>query len=198
MDFNEGDKVVVRRNGAKGVVSYAEDGYYAVGMDNGVELEFEDPTLLQLASEYEEERISQCLLNGKSSILANMGATDLPLSNVDPKDFKGMPQRLLPQRGDRKLAGEVIKMIGQIMPAFLDAAVIHDEKFQKLDNYDKVIVLSEMVHTPMVVFMGAAEMGDMGTMEEVLKKSVLNNIFSGSDFVGKMLVGKAKKTLGEL
>ncbi len=191
MSFNEGDKVVVRRNGAKGVVSYAEDGYYAVDMDNGVELEFEDPTLLQLASEYEAER------NGKSSILANIGATDLPLSKVDLKDFKGMPS-YVPKKGDRKLAGEVIKMIGQIMPEFLDAAVIHDEKFQKLDNYDKVTILSEMVHTPMVVFMGAAEMGGMGMMEAVLRKSMLNNLFSGSDLVGKMLVGKAKKTLGEL
>lgn len=50
--FKEEDRVVVIRTGAAGFVTYAEDGYYVVELDNGAEQEFENAALLIAEDDY--------------------------------------------------------------------------------------------------------------------------------------------------
>jgi len=50
--FKEEDRVVVIRTGAAGFITYAEDGYYVVELDNGAEQEFENAGLLIAEDDY--------------------------------------------------------------------------------------------------------------------------------------------------
>lgn len=185
--FKVGDEVRIRSNGAKGVVGYAEDGYFCVDLDNGAEMDFEDESLLQLAVDYDAE------WNLKSAILVRRGAVNLSMSKADPADFKGLPY--IPHKGDRRLATEVIRIINKIAPAILDAAAVNNDNFHQLDDVEKVKHIAKITGTPMIVFMGAGEMGDRGMMEAVIRKTLLVNITERTDLVCDMILGRVKREI---
>jgi len=178
--FNEGDRVRIRNNGAGGTVMYAEDGYYSVELDTGAEMDFENTSLLMTEYEYVEERKSLVKSNKSKGI--SLTAANMPY---------------IPRRGDRQLATKVINMIKQIYPVLLDAMLVKNNKFNTLDDFDKVKTLSEITGTPMVVFMGAIDIGGQYFMRQVINKTILNNLVSNSDLVSDILLGSARRTIAE-
>lgn len=178
--FNKGDRVRVKRNGAAGVIVYAEDGYYCVELDTGPEMDFENPDLLMTEDEYVAQQAE-----AGPRLKGGQRATSTA----------GVPY--VPRRGDRKTAANVLIMIQQIYPGLIDAIDIRCETFDELDAFDKVKVMSEITGTPMVVFMGAGEMNDRGMMEAVIGKTLLNNIAEGSGLTADILLGACRRTIAE-
>ncbi len=176
--FNEGDRVRIRINGAAGVVDYAEEGYYTVLLDTGTEMDFENPELLMLEDDYvAQQAVAGPRLKGGSR--GNSTA--------------GVPY--VPRKGDRKLAANVLIMIEQIYPGMLDAMSVRCEEFDDLQAFDKVKVMSEITGTPMVVFMGGAE---MGMMKEVIAKTILNDMTSGGGgLTADILLAHCRRVIGE-
>lgn len=179
--FKLSDKVRVRSNGAEGVVSYVEDGYLCVELDNGAEMDFTDENKLQLVAEYEKEKI-KAMIDSASK----------------PRDLTGMFNApYIPRRGDRALATKVILAIDNIAPEILYIAGRNNEGslFAAMDDFDKVKYISELTGTPMVVFMGAAEMNDRELMKAVISKTLLVNISQRTDLVGDMLLAKCRQMI---
>lgn len=179
--FKVGDEVRVLSNGAKGVVGYVEDGYISVGLDNGAEMDFGDESLLQHEADFiayiEAEREAAVAFEAKKPRVE-----DLPY---------------VPRKGDRRLAATAMSMVKKIFPMIVDGARANHEGYDDLDAFDQVKILSQVTGTPMVVFMGAAEMGDETMMKAVLQHTMVNNILEGGDLVGDMLLGKAKRVIAE-
>ncbi|KKM96011.1 hypothetical protein LCGC14_1182300 [marine sediment metagenome] len=178
--FQVGDEVRVRSNGAVGVVGYAEPGYFCVDLDNGVEMDFFDEGLLQRMSEYKAERSASVAVNAKTRDLC--GIFNAAYS---------------PRKGDKRLAGKVIKSLGQIMPDLLKTAEKNIEGFAKMEAFDQVKNFSEMVGTPMVVFMGAAEMGDINMMRLVIQKTLIANAIEGTGLLFDVMVSSLQDKLVE-
>lgn len=178
--FNVGDEVRVRSSGAVGVVGYAEDGYFCVDLDNGVEMDFSDEGSLQLMAEYKTERSAAADVDAKTRDLCGM--FNAPYS---------------PRKGDRRLAGRVIKALGHIMPDLLKVAETKIEGFAKMEAFDQVKNFSEMVGTPMVVFMGAAEMSDIKMMRLVIQKTLVENALAGTSLLYDTMVASLQDELAE-
>jgi hypothetical protein len=179
--FKIGDEVRVRSSGAKGVVGYVEDGYISVGLDNGAEMDFTDEASLQHEADFiayvQAERDAAVAVEAKKPRLEN-----LPY---------------IPRKGDRRVAATAMEMVKKIYPMVLDAARTNHEGFDDLDAFDQVKVLSEVTGTPMIVFMGAAEMNDESMMREVLRRTVINNIVGDSMLVRDMLIGHTKRIIAK-
>ena len=178
--FNEGDRVRLRKGGAAGTVVYAEDGYYSVELDSGVEMDFEDISLLMTEDEY---------------VAHESGAGPRLKGGSRPTSTAGVPY--VPRKGDRRLAGDVIKMITRLYPGLIDAMGVRCDTFDDLDSFDKVKVMSAITGTPMVVFMGAAEMGDQGMMKAVIGKTILNNIMEGSGLTADILLAYCRRAMAD-
>jgi len=178
--FNVGDEVRVRSNGAQGVVGYAEDGYVCVDLNSGVEMDFSDVGLLQLMSEYNAERYTAAVTDDKVRDLC--GIFNTPYS---------------PRRGDRRLAIKVIKSLDEIMPDLLKTAEKKIDGFAKMEAFDQVKNFSEMVGTPMVVFMGAAEMGDITMMRLVIQKTLVANAIEGTGLLFDTMMVSLQRELAE-
>lgn len=181
--FNEGDRVCIRSNGAAGEVVYAEDNYYSVELDNGAEMDFEDVNLLMPEDEYQIEQ------SAKFKAMAEPRSTKKSASNFP--ELADLPY--VPRKGDRRLASTVIEMIDRIYPGVIAAMETRNPWFNTMDAFDKVKYLSQSVGTPMVVFMGAAEMGDDGMMRQVIGKTVLNDMFGDGTLTMDMLLGTVRR-----
>lgn len=172
--FEIGQKVVALSNGLVGEVVYVEDDLVYVETDGGAEHEF-SATDLKI---WEPTPAPIPMFDQKSA----MSAADLPY---------------VPRKGDRRVAARVMSMIKSVFPMVLDGVRTNNEGYDKLDAFDQVKLLSETTGTPMVVFMGAAEMNDDGMMREVLQRTLVVNILEGGDLVRDMLLGKAKRVIAE-
>lgn len=166
-----GDEVRVRSNGAHGVVGYAEEGYICVDLNNGVEMDFSDESQLQLVADYKAEKAAEVAVADKTRDLSGM--FNAPYT---------------PRKGDRRLASKVINSLGVIMPELLKTAASKINGFAKMDDFDKVKSFSEMVGTPMVVFMGAQEMGDSDMMRQVIRKTLIENALAGTSLLYDTMV----------
>jgi len=185
--FNEGDYVRVRSNSAAGVIAYAEDGYYSVELLNGAEQDFENADDLMSEDDY----LTQC----KEEQAERDSTRQKSTGDVGSALF-GMPY--VPRKGDRKVAAAVIESIKTIYPTLLEAMEVKSTGFAKLDAFDQVQALSEYTGTPMVVFMGAADFGGPNFMEQVLQKTILNNLFDQeSTLVKDMLLRKVRRLISE-
>lgn len=169
--FKIGDEVRVRSNGAQGVVGYAEEGYICVDLNNGVEMDFSDEGQLQLVADYKAEKVAEVVVAKKTRDLSGM--FNAPYT---------------PRKGDRRLASKVINSLGVIMPELLKTAASKIADFAKMDDFDKVKSFSEMVGTPMVVFMGAADMGDINMMRQVIRKTLIENAIAGTGLLYDCMV----------
>ena len=178
--FQVGNEVRVLSNGAVGIVGYAEDGYVCVELDSGVEMDFADESSLQLMSEYKAER----------SAAADVDAKTRDLSGIFNAPY-------CPRKGDKRLAGNVIKALGEIMPDLLKVAEKKIEGFAKMEAFDQVKNFSELVGTPMVVFMGAAEMGDTNMMRLVIQKTLVLNAIEGTSLLYDTMVARLQDELAE-
>lgn len=164
--FKVGDEVRVRFNGAKGVVGYVEEGYICVDLDNGAEVDFSDESHLQLAADYKAEKAAEVAVADKTRDLC--GVFNAPY---------------VARKGDRRLASKVINYLGGIMPDLLEVAAQKIDGFDKMQDFDKVKNFAEMVGTPMVVFMGAAELGDRTIMRTIIRKTLLENAMAGTNLL---------------
>lgn len=178
--FQVGDEVRVRSNGAVGVVGYAEEGYVCVDLNNGVEMDFEDESLLQLVADYKAERSAAIAVGAKARDLCGM-----------------FNAPYCPRKGDKRLAGKVIKSLGEIMPDLLKVAGQKIDGFAKMEAFDQVKNFAEMVGTPMVVFMGAAEMGDINMMRMVIQKTLALNAIVGTSLLYDTMVASLQDELAE-
>ena len=164
--FKVGDKVRIRFNGAEGVVGYVEEGYICVDLDNGAEVDFSDESQIQLAADYKAEKAAEVAVADKT------------------RDLRGMFNApYVPRKGDKRLAGKVINYLGGIMPDLLEVAAQKIDGFNKMQDFDKVKNFAEMVGTPMVVFMGAAELGDREMMRTIIRKTLLENAMAGTNLL---------------
>lgn len=164
--FKVGDKVRIRSNGAEGVVGYVEEGYICVDLNNGAEADFLDEGQLQLVAVYKAEKAAEVAVAEKT------------------RDLRGMFNApYVPRKGDRRLASKVINYLGGIMPDLLEVAASKIDGFVEMQDFDKVKSFAEMVGTPMVVFMGAAEMGDRSMMKMVIQKTLLENALAGTNLL---------------
>ncbi len=161
--FKVDDEVRVLSSGAIGVVGYAEEGYISVDLNNGVEMDFSDESLLQLVADYKAEKVAEIAVAAKTRDLSRM-----------------FNAPYVPRKGDRRLASKVINSLGVIMPELLKVAEQKIDSFAKMEAFDQVKSFSKMVGTPMVVFMGAAEMGDSEMMRMVIRKTLLENAIAGT------------------
>lgn len=178
--FEIGDEVRVRSNGAVGVVGYVEEGYICVDLDSGVEMDFSDDSQLQLVADYKAEKVAEVVVAEKT------------------RDLSGMFNApYVPRKGDRRLASKVINSLGVIMPDLLKTAASKIDGFAKMDDFDKVKSFSEMVGTPMVVFMGAQEMGDIGMMRLVIRKTLIENAIAGTGLLYDCMVTSLQDELAE-
>lgn len=178
--FNVGDEVRVLSNGAVGIVGYAEDGYVCIDLHTGVEMDFSDEGQIQLMAEYKAERLASADVDAKTRDLS--GILNAPYS---------------PRKGDKRLADKVIKALGEIMPDLLKVAAKKIEGFAKMEAFDQVKSFSEMVGTPMVVFMGAAEMGDTNMMRLVIQKTLVLNAIKGTGLLFDTMVVRLQEELAE-
>ena len=169
--FAIGDKVV-SSCGLVGHVTFVEDDYIEIDPGNGNSIEFNVSSL-------------------------TMWTAPEPVKPPQ-HDLQGtFNAPYIPRKGDRRLATEVIRIVNSVAPIFLDAAAFKNEGFHQLDDFDKVKIIAKMSGTPMVVFMGAGEMGDRKMMQAVIQKTLLNNILNMTDFVSDLLLGKAKQVVEE-
>lgn len=180
MTFNEGDKVRVKRDGAAGTIVYAEDGYYSVELNSGVEMDFEDASLLLTEDEYVAQQAE---------------AGPRQQGGLRPVSAAGVPY--VPRRGDRKTAANVLIMIERVYPGIVDAMGVRCDEFDDLVPFDKVKVMSEITGTPMVVFMGAGEMNDIGMMRAVIAKTLMNDIMGGGGLTADILLAHCRKVIVE-
>ncbi len=178
--FQVGDEVRVLSNGAVGVVGYAEEGYVCVDLHTGVEMDFSDESQIQLMTDYKAERSASADVDAKTRDLS--GIFNTPYS---------------PRKGDKRLAGKVIKALGEIMPDLLKTAEKKIEGFAKMEAFDQVKNFAEMVGTPMVVFMGAAEMGDVNMMRLVIQKTLVLNALEGTSLLYDTMVARLQDELAE-
>lgn len=178
--FQVGDEVRVRSNGAIGVIGYAEEGYVCVDLDTGVEMDFAEEASLQLMSDYKAIRSAAADIDAKTRDLC--GVFNAPYS---------------PRKGDKRLAGKVIKALGEIMPDLLKTAEKKIEGFAKMEAFDQVKNFSEMVGTPMVVFMGAAELGDINMMRSVIHKTLVVNAIEGTNLLFDLMLAGLQNELAE-
>ena len=178
--FQVGDEVRVLSNGAVGVVGYAEEGYVCVDLHTGVEMDFSDESQIQLMADYKAERLASADVDAKTRDLC--GIFNTPYS---------------PRKGDKRLAGKVIKALGQIMPDLLKVAEKKIEGFAKMEAFDQVKNFAEMVGTPMVVFMGAAEMGDTNMMRLVIQKTLVANALEGTSLLYDTMVARLQDQFAE-
>lgn len=193
MKFQEGQTVFVLdekesfRNAAQGTVVYAEDNYYVVVLANGVEMEYSDPSRLMTEEEYstrqEQERDKAVVAQEKRSDLF----ADL---------FANAPTRT-PNKHERKLDAKVMDMIKRVNPKILLGMKTKVPEFENLAPSKQLDALSDLTGTPVAVFHGAAEFNDDTLMRAVLQKTLVNNIFSGSDLVGDIILGMARETIEE-
>ncbi len=189
--FKIGDEVRVLSSGALGIVGYVEDGYISVGLDNGAEMDFTDEASLQ----HEADFIASVAAERDAAIHYDVKTHSMmvPPSAID----KLMAMPYVPRKGDRQLAASVMTMVKKIFPMIVDGARANHEGYDGLDAFDQVKILSQVTGTPMLVFMGAAEMGNETMMRAVLQKTLINNIVEGGDLVGDMLLGKAKRVIAD-
>ncbi len=184
--FQVGDEVRVRSNGATGVVGYVEEGYICVDLNNGVEMDFSDESQLQLIADYKAEKATEVAVAAKTRDLT--GKFNAPYC---------------PRKGDKRLAGKVIKSLGVIMPDLLKTAEMKIEGFAKMEAFDQVKNFSEMVGTPMVVFMGAADaaahsmMDDHVMMKLVIRKTLLENAIAGTSLLFDTMLARLQDELAE-
>lgn len=172
--FEIGQKVVALSNGLVGEVVYVEDNLVYIETEGGAEHEFSAIDL----KIWEASPSPVPMFDQKSA----MSAADLPY---------------VPRKGDRKVAARVMSMVKSIFPMMLDGVRTNNEGYDKLDAFDQVKLLSEATGTPMVVFMGAAEMNDDGMMREVLQRTLVINILEDGGLVSDMLLGRAKRVIAE-
>ncbi len=178
--FNVGDEVRVLSNGAVGVVGYAEEGYICVDLNNGVEMDFSDEDQLQLVADYKAEKAAEVAVADKT------------------RDLSGMFNApYVPRKGDKRLASKVINSLGVIMPDLLKVAETKIEGFAKMEAFDQVKNFSEMVGTPMVVFMGAAEMDDSNMMRLVIQKTLMENAITGTGLLFDTFMIRIREELAE-
>lgn len=177
--FNVGDEVRIRDKWIAGTIVYAEASYFSVELTSGAEMDFENPDLLMSEADY-QEMLATIAAERKAE------ASTKPLAEIS----------YVPQKGDRLLAASVIESIREIYPGLLDAMQNKDESFDKLDAFDKVALLSKLSGTPMVVFMGAGSMGK-AMMRDVIRKTLLNSLISGSDLHVDILIGSARRAIKE-
>ena len=164
--FKINDEVRVLSSGAEGVVGYVEEGYICVDLNNGVEMDFSDESQLQLVADYKAEKAAEVAVAVKT------------------RDLSGMFNApYCPRKGDKRLTSKVIASLGDIMPDLLKTAERKIDGFAQMDDFDKVKSFSEMVGTPMVVFMGAAEMGDLEMMKTVIRKTLVENALAGTNLL---------------
>lgn len=178
--FNVGDEVRVLSNGAVGIVGYAEDGYVCVELDTGVEMDFSDEGSLQLVADYKAEKAAEVAITAKT------------------RDLSGMFNApYCPRKGDKRLAGKVLAALNEIMPDLLKVAEKKVEGFVEMDSFDKVKSFSEMVGTPMVVFMGAMDMGSTDMMRLVIQKTLIANAIKGTGLLFDTMVVRLQEELAE-
>lgn len=170
--FNIGDTVYVKKNNTEAKVVYVEDGYIVVETNAGVELDFENFDALETPEEHEERWQAE----------------------LSPKPAQTGIGTYIPQKGDSKRASVVIKEITKHFPVLLDVVAYQNENYADLSDYEKVVHISKITGTPMVVFMGSVENG-MNLMPEVLRKTMLNNVFSDSGLITDMMMVKIQKDL---
>lgn len=178
--FQVGDKVRVRSNGAVGIVGYAEDGYVCVELDTGVEMDFSDVSSLQLVADYKAEKAAEVVVADKSRDLCGM-----------------FNAPYCARKGDKRLAGKVIKVLGEIMPDLLKTAEKKIDGFAKMEAFDQVKNFSEMVGTPMVVFMGAMDMDSTDMMRLVIQKTLVENALAGTSLLYDTMVASLQIDLAE-
>ncbi len=178
--FNIGDKVRVRSSGAEGVVGYVEEGYICVDLNNGAEMDFTDESSLQLVADYKAEKATEVAVAAKT------------------RDLTGMFNApYCPRKGDKRLAAKVIKSLGIIMPDLLKTAEMKIDGFAKMEAFDQVKSFSEMVGTPMVVFMGAMEMGSTDMMKLVIRKTLLENAIVETSLLFDTMVASLQSELAD-
>ena len=178
--FKVGDKVRIRSNGAEGVVGYVEEGYICIDLNNGAETDFTDESQLQLVAAYKAEKAAEVAVADKTRDLCGM--FNAPYTA---------------RKGDRRLASKVTNYLGGIMPDLLEVAASKIDGFVKMQDFDKVKNFAEMVGTPMVVFMGAAEMGDRSMMKMVIQKTLLENALAGTNLLYDAMMVSIQAELAE-
>ncbi len=177
--FKIGDEVRVLASAAEGVVGYVEEGYICVDLNNGVEMDFTNESQLQLVADYKAEKAAEVAVAAKT------------------RDLSGMFNApYCPRKGDKRLAAKVIKSLGVIMPDLLKTAERKIEGIAKMEAFDQVKNFSEMVGTPMVVFMGAAEMGNSDMMRMVIQKTLIANAAAGTSLIYDTMVTSLQDEIG--
>ena len=170
--FKIGDKVESLA-GLIGHVVFAEGRYVEVDPGNGVTIEY-DRSDLNLWTEPEPVETPQ----------------------HDLQNMFNAPY--VPQPGDRKVAMRVMKTVGEVHPMLLDGLREAMENFDALPAFDQVKAMSNHVGTPMVVFMGAAQMGDNDEMMKgIIQRTLFNNVMEGTGLVADMLIGRCKRAIAE-
>lgn len=159
---------VISIAGLRGVVCFVEGSYVCINTGSGVEMDF-DACDLKLWVEPVAEKPKP--------------------GNLDAKGLFNLPYK--PRRGDRKLAADVINKIGEILPPFIRWAESHIDGYSKLDAFDKVKAISEATGTPMIVWMGTAELGG-DYLRQVVAQTLMNQSQEdGGGMVGDILLDGA-------
>lgn len=83
------------------------------------------------------------------------------------------------------------------MPDLLKTAEKKIDGFAKMEAFDQVKNFSEMVGTPMVVFMGAMDMDSTDMMRLVIQKTLVENALAGTSLLYDTMVASLQIDLAE-
>ena len=165
--FEIGTIVRNMESGVRGEVVDVDGDTVYIELDNGCEHDYNVSVLMS-----EKEFLDR--------IKAEVEAAK-EFEEAKQADGAGMFGSYKPRRGDHKLAIDCLDMIGRINKDVLLVADSLIKEAGKLDEFEtakplnKVMMISEVLDVPTVVFMGAAESSNDDLMREVIAKTMLRN-----------------------
>ena len=181
MTFKAGDMVRVLENGELGEVLEVDGNTVYVEMMNGVEHDYPADKLMS------DEAFAE-------KLAAERDAAAEHAQRQVPQGGAGMFGPYIPRRGDNKLAIDCLNMIGRVSKDLLEVADTLIKEAGRLDDFEKarplnkVMMISEVLNVPTIVFMGAAETSDDGLMRQVIAKIMFEN-------PGIFLLNRVKKAV---
>lgn len=177
--FNAGDMVRVLENGAQAEVLEVDGNTVYVEMMNGVEHDYSADKLMSeedFAARLEAERDLAKDFHEKQQV----------------KTEANMFGNYIPQKGDHNLAIKCLDMVNKLNPKLMLFAqyLISDagklKEFEDAKPLNKVMMIAEVLGTPTIVWMGAADMNDESMMRSVIVKTLVNNASEFLLFTAKM------------
>ena len=180
--FKIGDRVAHKETAVRGTVVDVDGNTVYIELNNGSEHDY-DASMLML-----EEEMFAAIEAERDAAFSAREATNVS-SNIDFGPY-------IPRRGDHRLAIKCLDMINSIDATFSVFAqhLIKEagkmEEFNNAKPLNKVMMMSDVLNTPTIVWMGAAEMNDDGLMRQVIVRTILNMTQEWLLFKVKMELGK--------